>query len=84
MTQQWQIGAGAFYTGDAWADLPNSALIPAYWRFDAMAAYKITPKSTIQFNIYNITNEYYAASAYSNWYVPGPSRYAALTYRTSW
>jgi catecholate siderophore receptor len=84
VTQQWQVGAGAFYTGNAWADLPNSALIPAYWRFDAMAAYKVTPKSTIQFNIYNLTNEYYAASAYSNWYVPGPSRYAALTYRTSW
>jgi catecholate siderophore receptor len=89
ITQQFQVGAGAFYQGNAWGDFAttnpvNSALVPAYWRFDAMAAYKLTPKSTIQFNIYNLTNEFYAASAYSNWYVPGPSRYAALTYRTSW
>ena len=98
ITPQWQVGGGAFYASNAWADLgtpaapltitspftPNSALIPAYWRFDAMAAYKITPKSTLQFNIYNLTNEYYAASAYTNWYVPGPSRYASLTYRYSW
>ena len=49
-----------------------------------MVAYKVTPKSTLQFNIYNLTNEFYAAAAYSNWFVPGPSRYAALTYRYSW
>ncbi|HVG51099.1 MAG TPA: TonB-dependent siderophore receptor [Xanthobacteraceae bacterium] len=94
ITAQWQIGGGAFYVGDWWGDfvtpasanapaIINSALVPAYWRFDAMAAYKITPKSTIQFNIYNITNEFYAATAYSNWFVPGPSRYAAVTYRHS-
>jgi catecholate siderophore receptor len=94
ITQQWQIGGGAFYQGNAWGDLvnpatpatvvvANSALVPAYWRFDAMAAYKITPKSTLQFNIYNLTDEFYAATAYSNWFVPGPRRYAAVTYRHS-
>ena len=49
-----------------------------------MAAYKVTPKSTLQFNIYNLTNEFYAASGYSNWFVPGPSRTFAATYRYTW
>ena len=53
--------------------------MPAYWRFDAMAAYKFTTKVTLQFNIYNLTDKYYFASAYTNWAVPGASRTAALT-----
>ncbi|HWM48522.1 MAG TPA: TonB-dependent siderophore receptor [Xanthobacteraceae bacterium] len=79
-----QIGGGAFYVGQSWADLPNTAIVPAYWRFDAMAAYKLTPKSTLQLNVYNLTDEYYFASAYTNWAVPGPSRTVALTYRIKW
>ena len=83
-----QVGGGAFYTGQWWADLntvtpANSANVPAYWRFDAMAAYKINPKVTLQFNIYNLTNAYYAASAYTNWFVPGPSRTFAMTVRAA-
>jgi catecholate siderophore receptor len=78
---RWQVGAGAFYNSSAWGDLPNTALIPAYWRFDAMTAYKINNVLTAQFNVYNLTDKYYAASAYSNWLVPGPSRTFALTLR---
>ena len=81
---KWQIGGGAFFVGSNYGDLPNTAVIPAYWRYDAMAAYKVTPKSTLQFNIYNLTNEFYAASGYSNWFVPGPSRTFAATYRYTW
>jgi catecholate siderophore receptor len=81
---KWQIGGGAFFTGSMYGDLPNTAVAPASLRFDAMAAYKITPKSTIQFNIYNLTNEFYAASVYSNWFVPGASRTFAATWRYTW
>ena len=81
-TPQLQVGGGAFYVGSSWADLPNTAIVPAYWRFDAMAAYKLKKDTTLQFNIYNLTNKYYFASAYTNWAVPGASRTAALTLRT--
>ncbi len=43
---KWQIGGGAFFTGSSYGDLPNTAVVPAYWRYDAMAAYKLTAKST--------------------------------------
>ena len=88
ITPAWQIGGGAWYVGESWGDLPannaqvQSALVPAYWRFDAMTAYKITDKTTIQLNVYNLTDKYYAASAYSNWITPGASRTFALTLRT--
>lgn len=80
----FQVGGGAFYVGKSWADLPNTAIVPEYWRFDAMAAYKLTPKSVLQLNVYNLTDKFYAAAAYTNWIVPGPSRTVALTYRYSW
>ena len=89
VTKQFQVGFGAFYTGEVYGDIPTSitansqsGLVPAYWRFDAMAAYKFPDnKTTLQFNVYNITDEYYFASAYSNWAVPGASRTFALTLR---
>ena len=49
-----------------------------------MAAYKINPKATIQFNLYNITDELYYTSAYSNWAVPAPGRLAAVTLRVKY
>jgi catecholate siderophore receptor len=82
VTAAWQIGGGAWYVGESWGDIPNTALIPAYWRFDAMTAYRITDKTTIQLNVYNLTDKFYAAAGYSNWIVPGASRTFALTLRT--
>jgi catecholate siderophore receptor len=84
VTPLWQVGGGLFVTGSMYGDLPNTAVAPASMRIDAMAAYKLTPKSTLQFNIYNLTDEFYAASVYSNWFVPGASRTFAATYRYNW
>jgi catecholate siderophore receptor len=87
VTPKLQVGGGAFYTGQWWSDLStttapaNSAYIPAYWRYDAVLAYKLTDKVTLQLNGYNLTNTFYAASAYTNWFVPGPSRTVAFTLR---
>jgi len=89
VTRNFQVGFGAFYNSSVWGDLQsaapftraNTALVPAWWRFDAMAAYKLSPKITLQFNVYNLTDKYYYASAYSNWAVPGPGRSAAVTLR---
>ena len=87
VTKQLQVGGGAFYNSAVWGDLQttgpvaNTALVPAWWRFDAMAAYKLTPKVTLQFNIYNLTDNYYYESAYTNWAVPAASRTFAITLR---
>ena len=86
VTQNLQVGGGAFYNSSVWGDLrrraqcANTALVPAWWRFDAMAAYKMTPKVTLQFNVYNLTDKYYYESAYTNWAVPAASRTAARAY----
>ena len=91
LTPDLQVGGGAFYVGQVYGDiptastsLPQSSLVPAYWRFDAMAAYKFDAKTTLQFNVYNLTNAFYYESAYTNWAVPGAGRMAALTLKRKW
>jgi catecholate siderophore receptor len=89
ISKQLQVGAGAFYNGQLWGDMQsalpytvaNTALVPAWWRFDLMAAYKVTPNITMQFNVYNLMDSVYYESAYSNWAVPAQSRTFALTLR---
>ena len=81
VTPELQAGFGAFYTSEVYGDLPNTALVPAWWRFDAMVAYKVTPNATLQLNVYNLLDTVYYTSAYSNWAVPGASRTAMLTLR---
>ena len=82
ITPRFQVGAGMFYNSEVYGDATNTALVPDWWRFDLMAAYKVTPHVTLQLNIYNITDELYYTSAYSNWVVPAPGRTAMLTLRT--
>lgn len=81
ITPKWQIGGGAFYNSEVYGDTANLALVPSWWRFDLMAAYKINPKATLQFNLYNVTDKLYYTSAYSNWAVPAAGRLAAVTLR---
>jgi catecholate siderophore receptor len=84
VTPYLTVGGGAYYVDEMWANATNDAMVPSFWRFDAMAAYKITPQATLQLNLYNLTNEYYFAQVYNNWAVPAPGRYAALTLRMRW
>jgi catecholate siderophore receptor len=91
LTPKLQVGGGAFYVGELYGDFPTSAtslrqssLVPEYWRFDAMAAYKFDDKTTLQLNVYNLTDAYYYESAYTNWAVPGAGRSFALTLKVKW
>lgn len=84
VTPEWTVGGGAFYQDKAYADAENTKYVPSYWRFDVMTSYKITPKMTLQLNIYNLTDEYYYAQYYSGHAVPAAGRYASLSLRTRW
>ncbi|MET0708398.1 MAG: TonB-dependent siderophore receptor [Tardiphaga sp.] len=84
LDRQWTIGGGAFYVDSRFIGVANDAKIPDYWRFDAMAAYKVNRNFTLQFNIYNIADEYYFDSAAGAGYaIPGQGRYVSLSGRAS-
>jgi catecholate siderophore receptor len=84
LTKKWTIGGGAIYQSLGWANTQNAAYVPAFWKFDAMVSYKVDDKSTVQLNIYNLTNELYYSQYFGNNVVPASGRWASLTYRTRW
>jgi catecholate siderophore receptor len=82
--QVWKVGAGANYLSRRAADVDNTAHVPGYVTFDAMASYRLNPHLTIQLNGYNLANRYYYANSYfsspvENHVVPGAGRTGLLT-----
>ena len=49
-----------------------------------MTSYKITDKSTIQLNVYNLTDKLYYSQYFGGNVVPASGRWASLTYRARW
>ena len=84
VTQKWTVGGGAIYQSLGWANVGNTAYVPEFWRFDAMVSYKVDEKSTVQLNVYNLTNQLYYAQYFGGNVVPASGRWAALTYRARW
>jgi len=84
LDSKWTIGGGAFFVDSRWSSVANDSRIPSYWRFDAMAAYKVSPNFTLQLNIYNLADEhYYDMAAGAGYAVPGTGRYVSLSGRAS-
>jgi catecholate siderophore receptor len=84
MDHGFTVGGGTTYQSDAFVNTQNTAYVPEFWKFDAMVSYKVDPKSTIQLNIYNITDVLYYAQYYAGHAVPASGRYASLSYRYRW
>ena len=75
----WKLGAGLNFVGERYADLQNTAKIPSYVTYDAMAAYRVFDNLTLQLNGYNLTNKYYYLNSYwstpdENHVIPGAGR----------
>jgi len=56
--------------------------VPSYWRFDARAAYKLTPHMELSVNAQNLTNKRYFSQAYTSHYAtlaPGRTVFVTLS-----
>jgi catecholate siderophore receptor len=82
LTPELTVGGGAYYVDAMWGNTDNTTRVPDWWRFDAMASYRLTPNALLQLNIYNIADTYYYDSAYSNWATPAPGRTFMLSLKT--
>ncbi len=84
ITPEWTVGGGAVFIDSRWTSVTNDGRVPSYWRFDAMAAYKVTKNFTLQVNVYNLANEYYYDTlAGAGYAVPGQGRYVTVSGRAS-
>ncbi len=68
ITEKLTIGGLAFYSGKRYGGTfgAGTANVPGYWRFDAMASYKITENVEVRLNVLNITNKLYYDAIYRN------------------
>jgi catecholate siderophore receptor len=87
-TEAWEVGFGGNYLGARFADPDNTASVPGYVVLNAMTAYRVTPRVTLQITGLNLTDKryyggFYYTDASENHAVPGPGRSVKLTARVS-
>jgi catecholate siderophore receptor len=81
VTPDWEVGGGATYAGQRYANNANLVEAESYVRFDATLAYR-QPTYDVRLNLYNLANtSYYDALAPSQGgrAVPGLGRSAMVT-----
>lgn len=66
LTQDLSIGGGANYVDSRYGDVTNVVEVPSYWRYDAMAKYKVSKNLDLQLNVQNLTDKRYFDQVYSS------------------
>ncbi len=79
----FEVGFGAQYIGERYANPINTRLADAFYTFDAMVAWHVNKHLTLRVNVYNFTDEQYIGAlhiqgSYGHFF-PGPRRSAILT-----
>ena len=65
VTDKLGIGIGATHQGESFINNGNTAVLPAYTRFDAAAFYDVSDNVRLQVNIENLTDELYFPNAHA-------------------
>jgi len=84
--ESWEVGLGGNYLGKRFADSGETASVPAYLVWNAMAAYRVSDRLTLQLNGVNLFNKLYFDGLYysspsENHVIPGAGRTIKLTAR---
>ncbi len=80
LTPKFTVGGTAYFVDKRWTSSTDVALVPGYWRFDAMASYKVDEHMSLQLNLINLANttNYETISGYGS-ATPGPGLSAIVT-----
>jgi catecholate siderophore receptor len=84
----WEIGGGGNYLDKRFADSGDTATVPSYVVWNAMASYRVNSNLVLQLNANNLFDKLYYDGIYytspgENHVVPGPGRTVKLTARAS-
>jgi catecholate siderophore receptor len=79
----WRFGAGVNFVDQRYADNLNTAKVPGYVVFNAMAGYQLTPAVHVQLNVQNLADTKYFTGSYfsdptENHVLPGQGRVLTL------
>jgi catecholate siderophore receptor len=72
--EQWQVGTGAFYVSERFANTSNTNEVPKTVRWDATVAYQFNKNIQLRFNAINLTDELYFDGIHPSHVVPGAGR----------
>lgn len=74
------LGGGANFVDSRFGNAANTIEVPSYWRYDAMASYKVNKTLDFQLNIQNLTNKRYYDQVFQTHYAHvAPGRTALFT-----
>jgi len=59
------VGGGASYMSMRYGNATNTYSVPSYWRYDAMASWKVSDAIDLQLNLQNLTDERYAVKPFT-------------------
>ncbi|CAN5258063.1 TonB-dependent siderophore receptor PiuA [soil metagenome] len=59
------VGGGAYGMARVYGNPANSLYVPGYWRFDAMASYRVNRNVTVQLNVQNLGDRRYFDRAFT-------------------
>jgi catecholate siderophore receptor len=62
------LGAGATFVDSRFGNEANSVEVPSYWRYDAMATYRLTKNVDLQLNVQNLTDKRYFDQVFQTHY----------------
>lgn len=82
VTEKLTLGYGANYQGEFYLNnaAPPHFTAPSYWVHNAMAAYAVNDRVSLQLNVKNLLDEeYYQRIRNNGWATPGEARSATLT-----
>jgi catecholate siderophore receptor len=80
----WEAGVGGNWLDRRFADSANTAMVPGYVVWNAMASYRVNKTASLQLNAFNLANKLYYDSVYytsvsENHVIPGAGRSARLS-----
>ncbi|MCB5188231.1 TonB-dependent receptor [Methylobacillus caricis] len=78
-TPVWEAGIGARYVGKRYSDNANTGTLNSYTVYDASAAWNINKQVSLRANIRNMTDKFYATTAYNTQQIIGSPRLFELT-----
>jgi len=85
-TPAFSFGGGAFFVDDvagayrvsSWDHLITEVGVPSYWRFDAMANWKVNDRFNLRLNLQNLTDKTYYTKAYPTHFASEAAGRAAI------
>lgn len=82
------LGGQAYYQDEIYggSSVAGTAMVPGYWRFDAVARYRIHPNAQLRLNVLNLTDKVYYDAIYRSgspfaYIAPGRSAHLTLELR---